>query len=355
MKSLSKKMFPLVMAVLVVLVTACSNTPTLISSSTAAAPAPAAPGASEATPAPAPAKPALDKKYSFTVGTSSSGGSVYAIGAGLSNLLTDGIDNLDMRAIATGGAVDNVGLMGRKEVQFACNASNTNFLAFGGQLSGMDEQTNLRGILSLYPSVFHFIVGKKSGITDFDKLGGRKGAVGAPASATDLYCTDVLNYYGYDYKDRKDVEAVYANTTDATGLFKDGHIDWALFPLGVPGSAVLDLSLTGNVDMLPIAGADRDGMLEKYPYYVPYTIPGGTYSGFDNDIDTIGCVITFVADESVDEEVVYQVTKYIWENIDSVKNIAKGLDWMNKDTAMQGLGVPLHPGAERYYKEVGWL
>lgn len=344
-----KKSLPFLMALLVVAVTACSNTPQLISSSTPSATTPDGSSAGESTGV------TLDKKYSFTVGTSSSGGSVYAIGAGLSNMLTESIDNLDMRAIATGGAVDNVGLLSRNEVQFALNASNTNFLAYNGELSGLDKQENLRGILSLYPSVFHFIVGKSSGIQSFDQLGGKKGAVGAPASATDLYCTDVLNYFGYNYKERKDVEAVYANTTDATDLFKDGHIDWALFPLGVPGSAVLDLSMAGSINILPIEGADRDGILKQYPYYVPYTLPGDTYSGFDADIETIGCVITMVADESVDEEVVYQVTKYIWENIDAVKNIANGLNWMSKDTAVEGIGVPLHPGAERYYKEIGWL
>jgi TRAP transporter TAXI family solute receptor len=344
----NRKWMLIVLIVCLVTIAACGNAPQLISSST---PAAATPSDGE-TPD---AGVTLDKPYSFTVGTSSSGGSVYAIGAGLANLLTENIENLDMRAIATGGAVDNVGLMSRKEAQFALNASNTNYLATSGELTGMDKQENLRGVLSLYPSVFHFIVSESSGITGFDQLQGKKGAVGAPASATDLYCTDLLNYFGYNYKERKDVEAVYANTTDATDLFKDGHIDWALFPLGVPGSAVLDLSMTGKIDILPIEGADRDGLLEQYPYYVPYTLPGGIYSGFDEDIETVGCVITLVADESVDEEVVYQVTKYIWEHLDSVKNIASGLNWMNEKTATQGIGAPLHPGAERYYKEVGWM
>ena len=338
MKKNKKSLFALLLACVVILSVGCSNTPQLISSSTANEP-----------------QASLAQSYSFTVGTSSSGGSVYAIGAGLSKLLTEKIDGLDMRAIATGGAVDNVGLMSRGEVQLSLNASNTNYMACNGTLEGMDKQENLRGIVSLYPSVFHFIVGKDSGITGFDQLQGRKGAVGAPASATDLYCTDVLNYFGYDYHDRKDVEAVYANTSDATDLFKDGHIDWALFPLGVPGSAVLDLSMSGKINILPIAGEDRDGILEQYPFYVPYTIPGGTYTGFDEDIDTIGCVITLVADESVDEEVVYQITKTIWENLDDVQAIANSLTWMTKENATSGIGAPLHPGAERYYKEVGML
>ena len=347
MKKNKKSLLALLLAGAAILSVGCSNTPQLISSSEAAVPS--------SDGAPAGSQPALSQSYSFTVGTSSSGGSVYAVGAGLSQMLTEKISGLNMCAIATGGAVDNVGLMSRGEVQLSLNASNTNYLACNGQLEGMDKQENLRGIVSLYPSVFHFIVGKESGITGFDQLGGRKGAVGAPASATDLYCTDVLSYFGYDYHDRKDVEAVYANTSDATDQFKDGHIDWALFPLGVPGSAVLDLSMSGKIDILPIEGEDRDGLLKQFPYYIPYTIPAGTYTGFDSDIDTVGCVITLVADESVDEEVVYQITKTIWENLDSVQTIANSLTWMNKENAIAGIGAPLHPGAERYYKEIGIL
>ena len=113
--------------------------------------------------------------------------------------------------------------------------------------------------------------------------------------------------------------------------------------------------MAGVIDILPIAGEDRDNILKQYPYYAPYTIPGGTYQGFDEDIDTIACTITLTVDESVDEETVYQITRCIWENQEEVKQIADSLKWMSQDTAINGLGVPLHPGAERYYKEIGWI
>ena len=157
MKKNKKSLLALLLAGAAILSVGCSNTPQLISSSEAAVPS--------SDGAPAGSQPALSQSYSFTVGTSSSGGSVYAVGAGLSQMLTEKISGLNMRAIATGGAVDNVGLMSRGEVQLSLNASNTNYLACNGQLEGMDKQENLRGIVSLYPSVFHFIVGKESGIT----------------------------------------------------------------------------------------------------------------------------------------------------------------------------------------------
>lgn len=297
----------------------------------------------------------LDKEYSFTVGTSSSGGSVYAIGAGLSNLLNNKIEGLNLRAVATGGAVDNINLMASGEVQIALNAANTNYMASEGTLSGMDKQGNLRGICTLYPSVIHFIVSKDSNISGLDQLAGTSGCVGAAGSASECYSSDILGFYGYDYKERKDVEPVFTNSTGAVDLFKDGHIDWAFFPLGVPGSNVMDLAMSGKINILPIEGEDRDKLMEKYDYYVPYTIPGGTYQGFDEDIDTIACTITLTIDESVDEEVVYQMTKCIWENLSEVQQIADSLKWMGQDTASDGLGVPLHPGAERYYKEIGWI
>ncbi|MCI8455256.1 MAG: TAXI family TRAP transporter solute-binding subunit [Lachnospiraceae bacterium] len=298
---------------------------------------------------------ALSQEYSFTVGTSSSGGTVYAIGAGLSNLLGTKIEGLTLRAVATGGAVDNINLMGNGEIQISLNAANTNYMAGEGTLAGMEKQENLRGICTLYPSVIHFLVSKDSKITNASELKGTSGCVGAAGSASECYSSDILGFYGYDYKERKDVEPVFTSSTGAVDLFKDGHIEWAFFPLGVPGSNVLDLAMSGKINILPIAGEDQKKLLEQYSYYVPYTIPGGTYQGFDEDIDTIACAIALTVDESVDEEVVYQMTKCIWENISEVQQIADSLKWMTKETAMDGLGVPLHPGAERYYKEIGWI
>ncbi|MCI8512411.1 MAG: TAXI family TRAP transporter solute-binding subunit [Lachnospiraceae bacterium] len=297
----------------------------------------------------------LGQEYSFTVGTSSSGGTVYAIGAGLSNLLGTKIEGLTLRAVATGGAVDNINLMANGEVQISLNAANTNYMATEGTLSGMEKQENLRGICTLYPSVIHFLVAKDSKITNAGELKGTSGCVGAAGSASECYSSDILGFYGYDYKERKDVEPVFTSSTGAVDLFKDGHIEWAFFPLGVPGSNVLDLAMSGKIDILPIAGEDRDKLMEQYSYYVPYTIPGGTYQGFDEDIDTIACAITLTVDESVDEEVVYQMTKCIWENLSEVQQIADSLKWMTQETATDGLGVMLHPGAERYYKEIGWI
>ncbi len=297
----------------------------------------------------------LDQSYSFTVGTSSSGGTVYAVGAGLCNILGDRIEGLTMRAVATGGAVDNIGLMEKDEVQFALNAANTNYMALDGSLSGMGVQDNVRSIVSLYPSVIHFLVSKESGITSFAQLQGTSGSVGAAGSASECYSEDILSYYGYDYRNGNDVEPVFTSTSSAVDLFKDGHIDWGFFPLGVPGANVMDLCMAGKVDILPIEGEDRDNILEQYGYYVPYTIEGGTYQGVDEDIDTIACAVILTCDESVDEEVVYQITKTIWENIEDVKMISDSLKWMTQENAVSGLGAPLHPGAERYYREIGWI
>ncbi len=333
-------LFAALTLVMAVLGTACGNTPQLQTE---------APKPSEA------AAPELKEDTLLTVGTSSSGGAVYAVGAGLSQLLNGKIKNLNMRAVATGGAVDNIDLMSKGEVQVALNAANTNAMAVEGTLQGMEKQENIRGICTLYPSVIHFLVAKKSGITGLDQLKGTSGAVGAAGSGSECYSYDILKYYGYEYRDGDDIKPVFTASSGAVDLFKDGHIDWAFFPLGVPGSNVMDLAMAGVIDILPIAGEDRDNILKQYPYYAPYTIPGGTYQGFDEDIDTIACTITLTVDESVDEETVYQITRCIWENQEEVKQIADSLKWMSQDTAINGLGVPLHPGAERYYKEIGWI
>lgn len=319
---------------------ACGNAPTLQE-----------PLESESTPS----GETTGQTYSFTVGTSASGGAVYGVGAGLSQLLNEKVPGLELRAIATGGAVDNVALMSRDEIQLACNASAVNGMAYAGEQEGLDAQTNLRGICSLYPSVFHFVATKSSGITSLEDLKGTKGAVGQSASATDVYTQHVLGMLGIDYKDRQDITPVYCDPAAAAEQMKDGHIEWGHMPLGIPGSAVTDLALSSDIVLLPIEGEFRDELIEKYPYYVPYTIPAGTYNGIDEDVETVACVITLVADESVDEEIVYQMTKAIWENLDEVKQISGSMSWMDPADPAAGIGVPLHPGAQRYYEEAGML
>lgn len=296
--------------------------------------------------------PAANVDLTFSMGTSSSGGTVYAVGAGVAAVLNEAIDGLDIRAMSTGGAVDNVGLMSNNEVQFAMNASNTNAMAYNGQLSGMDKQENIRGIASIYPSVFHFVTTADSGITSFADMKGTKGSVGASGSATDVYTQHVLATAGITYDD---FDVTYSDASSAADLIKDGHIDWAHFPLGVPGSTVMDLAMTTKINILPIEGDFRNKLIEDYPFYVPYTIPGGTYEGFAEDIESAACVITFVCDESVDEDLVYQITKALWENVDAVKQVNKSCEWMDISHATDGIGVPLHPGAEKYYKEIGAL
>jgi TRAP transporter TAXI family solute receptor len=240
--------------------------------------------------------------------------------------------------------------MSTGDILFAVNASNTNALAYNGELKGMDAQTNLRGIASIYPSVFHFAVSKSSGIASFADMKGTRGAVGAAGSATDVYTQHVLEAAGLSYDD---IEVTYSDISSAADLLKDGHIDWAHLPLGVPGSTMLDLALTGKINILPIEGIHRDTLIERRPYYVPYVIPGGTYDGFPDDIESAACVITLVCDASVNEDLVYQITKALWENLDEVHAINKSCEWMDINHATDGIGVPLHPGAEKYYKEIG--
>lgn len=291
--------------------------------------------------------------YSFTMGTSSTGGTVYGVGAGLASLLTENIPGLRIRAISTGGAADNVGMLSRGEVELALNASSTSAAAYNGNLVGMDAQKNLRGIASLYTSTFHFVVTKESGITSFAELAGTRGAVGGLGSAVELYTQHILGVYGLDFKTRQDFTPIFVSSAGASDQMKDGHIEWGHFALGVPGSRVIELAMSGKINILPIEGEFRERLLSEHPYYVPYTIPAGTYKGFDEPIETAACVITFVADESVDEEIVYQMTKTLWEKLDEVQQITKALSWMNLDNAYEGISVPLHPGAERYYKEIG--
>jgi hypothetical protein len=292
--------------------------------------------------------------YLINMGTASSGGAFYVIGAGISNFLSEEIDGLNMRAMVTSGAVDNINLLERGEIKVALAASGFAYSAYNGegQWEGR-EQKNLRAVTYLYDSVFHFVTRKDTGIEKLEDLRGTKGSPGGMASGADIYTQHVLEEVDIDYKDRNDLTPEYTDFNGAADLMKDGHIDWAALPIGVPGGVIMDLANTLDINLLPMEGETRDSFLEKRPYYVEALIPAGTYKGIDKDIQTAAAPALLIVDESLDEELVYEMTKVIFENLDVVKEFHSSLNGMGPDRAMDGVAIPLHPGTERYYKEVG--
>ena len=173
--------------------------------------------------------------------------------------------------------------------------------------------------------------------------------VGAPGSGTEIDARKILAAHGITYDDIKED---FLDFSGATQRLRDNQADAAFLTAGYPTSSVIDLSATSDIVLVPI----EEGMIEKLmtesAYYTKAVIPAGTYSGIDVDVPTVTLMAIWAVDSDQSTDLVYRITKALWENRDELEKVHDKCKEITFDTALDGIGVPLHPGAEKYYSEM---
>ncbi len=223
--------------------------------------------------------------------------------------------------------------------------------AYNGKDSFKDKgaQKNLRTIAALYPNYLQIAVTKKSGIKTIEDLKGKKVAVGAPASGTELSTQRVLEAYGMQYAD---IRADYLSFSEGVEGMKNGTVDAVVISSGLPNSGLLELATTEEITIVEIEEEKILHMQADYPSFFPTTIPAGTYKGQDEDIKTIGVNNVLMTHKDVSEEVVYELTKALFDHVDKLIDSHKAAEGIDLKKAQENLPSPLHPGAEKFYKEM---
>ncbi|MFD1851976.1 TAXI family TRAP transporter solute-binding subunit [Oceanobacillus bengalensis] len=283
----------------------------------------------------------------LTGGTS---GTYYPLGGEMATIISDET-GIQTDAQSSNASADNVIAVqeGDAELAFvqtdvmANAAEGTN--AFEGNVVD-----NVLGLGSLYPETIQIVTSADSGITSVEDLAGKTVSVGAPGSGTYINAEQILEIHGMTMDD---IEAQNLDFGESTGGIQDGNIDAAFITAGTPTGAVEGLGATTDVRIVPIAQDKIDALVEQYPYYAADTIPAGTYGGIDEEINTVAVLAMIVVTDSLSEDVVYDITKALYDNVDSITH-AKG-ELITKESALDGIGIDLHPGAEKYFKEEGLL
>lgn len=312
-------------------------------------------------PAPAEEKPAAENgaagstinknDYFITVATGPTSGLYYPIGGAFSNVIKNKL-NYKSSAQSTGASVENINLILEGKADLAITMSDSIAQAYEGfgAFEGKEPKSNLRALMGLYPNYVQLVTTAKSGITKFEDLKGKKVGVGAPNSGVELNARMMYEAHGMTYEDSK---VDYLNYGEAIDQMKNGLIDAAFVTSGIPNATVMELGTTNKIVIVPIEGEGAKKLIEKYPFFVEETIPKDTY-GTDADVKTVTVRNIMIVRDELPEEVVYEITKGIFENIDSIK---ASHNTANKHISLEnsqiGVSIPLHPGAEKYYKEVG--
>ncbi|MFQ5693211.1 MAG: TAXI family TRAP transporter solute-binding subunit [Nitrospinota bacterium] len=303
--------------------------------------------------------PASAAKQYFAIATGGIGGTYYPLGGALAAALSERVPGLIATAQTGNASVANCNLIARRAIESAFVQNNVATWAYTatGLFQGRRPVRNLRAIASLYPEAIQVVATRASGIREIADLRGKRVVVGAPGSGTEVDARKVLRAHGLRYADMK---VDYLGFAEAVQRLKDRQTDAAFVSAGFPTASILELSAQAGVVILPITGPARDALLRSAPYYVPAVIPAGTYRGMERDVETVTTVAQWVVDANIPAEVVYRMTRALWEPTGGkppvaavlAKAHAKGREVTLK-TALDGNGIPLHPGAERYYREKG--
>ncbi|MER2535465.1 MAG: TAXI family TRAP transporter solute-binding subunit [Rhizobiaceae bacterium] len=297
------------------------------------------------------AVPAQAQQF-INVLTGGTSGVYYPLGVALSEIYAKGISGARTQVQATKASVDNLNLLqqGRGEIAFSLGDSVQMGWEGNAEAGFRGKLDKLRGVAAIYPNYIQIVASAESGIKTLADLKGKSLSVGAPASGTELNARAILAAAGMKYADLGKVE--YLPFAESVELIKNRQLDATLQSAGLGVASIKDLatSLSINVVAVPTDTVGKIGAP-----YVTAVIPTGTYTGQSADVETAAVGNFLVTHDGVPEETVYQMTKLMFEHLDQLSAAHAAAKAIKLETAVEGMPIPLHPGAERYYKEKGVL
>ena len=292
-----------------------------------------------------------------TIGTGGITGVYYPTGGAIARIVNQKRDEYNIRCTveSTGGSVFNINAIMSGDLEFGVAQSDRQYQAVKGIEVWKDKgpQTDLRAVFSIHPETVDLIAAVDANINSLQDLKGKRVNIGNVGSGYRNNAIDALQANGIDFE--KDFNAESLKAAEAPGLIQDGRLDAAFYTVGHPSGYYKEAtSGVRKVKFVPITGIES--LLEEYPYYAKATTQVTThYPGAANDADvpTFGVKATFVTSIKVPEDVVYAVTKEVFENFEDFKKLHPAYGGLTKEDMLAGLSAPIHPGAMKYYKEAG--
>ena len=306
-------------------------------------------GTSNPSQSPDPSKSSEETSH-ISIVSAASGDAWYSIGGALAELFKSEIPGA-VTECAPGGGISNIFTVSSGEAQLGFGFPNDVLDAEAGR--GNFEGNvidNIRGVTAIYPGILHIAVAAGSNIESVEDLRGKVLCTQTKGNSAEQAMAVVLAAYGMTYDDMATVN--YVGFTDAVDLVKDGHADAIAYMSTYPYAALQDLAESRGVKLISIDDEHIAKIQEINAAYDPIVIPGGSYKGTDEDVVCISAKTILFTSADVPEELVYQMTKTLYENYDYLCTVNSSLANMIPDYG-SNTGIRLHPGAERYYREIG--
>ena len=286
--------------------------------------------------------------------TSSSTSSYYIVGVGLGDLLNAKNYGFTLSATTSGGSVDNINRIATGEAELGSGMPDAVYYAANGLKDWEGSPVAVAPLCALWSNPLNVVVRSDSGITDISQLAGRTVSTGAAGTGSQGLPFALLEAYGIDPE--KGVTWKNGTIAEQCDMLKDGQIDAIMFSMGMGNASFTDLATSTDVKWLSVPDNMLDAALEIAPFYAKVTIPAGTYPGIESDVNCLGFNVSLYAStERVSDDQAYLICKTIFDDPTALSKYHNAAKDISLDTCLGGIATDLHPGAEKYFKEIGIL
>lgn len=288
--------------------------------------------------------------YIFATGGTS--GTYYSFGGSIASIWNANIEGMNVTAQSTGASAENLRLLNRHEADLAFVQNDVMDYAYNGtDIFAGEVLTNFSAVLTLYPEIVQIAATKASGIRTIADMKGKRISVGDAGSGVEFNAKQILESYGLTFDDINKSNLSFKESSD--GL-QNGTLDACFIVAGIPNAALQELSLSSDIVLVSLDKTQIDEMISKYKYYTEVTIPANTYNKVTTDTKAVAVKATIAVNNNIPEEVVYNLIKTLFDKkSDLATSHAKGEE-LNIEDAYKGISIPFHPGAVKYYEELGY-
>jgi uncharacterized protein len=286
----------------------------------------------------------------LSIATGGTGGVYYPMGGGLAEIINNHIEGYSAAAEVTGASVANMGLIATGDADLAIALADTVAQAYTGTGRFEGQQLDMvRGVASMYANMVQIVTLEGSGITSLADLAGRRVSIGAPGSGTEVNAAQILEANGITYDDIEEQRLNFNETADALA---NGDIDAGFWSVGAPTSSILNLATTQSIHVIELSPEEMEAALGANPIFARTTLADGVYDGVGATA-VLGVPNVLTASADMDEELAYQITRAMFENIADLQAVHPAANQTTVEFTLDATPVPLHPGAIRYYEEIG--
>jgi len=290
----------------------------------------------------------------LTMATGATSGNYYPFGNVLSQIIEDASDYIKIDIMATTASVENIEKLAAGEVLLAIAQNDVAYYAFNGAgiWQNSPAVSTLTSLMSLYPEICQLVVYADSHIESVADLSGKRVAMGDEGSAVHMTALQILEAY---HLSPEDIEPQYMSFSAAAEAMKERTIDAFFVTIGTPNRGIMDLQAACDINIIGLDEEAIEELMGNFPFYTKVTLSENDYSFLTEPVDTVAVQATLVADFSLSRQAAYDIVKAIIEGRDKLAVAhAKG-SFVSAESAVSGLGVRLHPGAQRYFREIGVL